>query len=69
LTALAALGRTYLSAGAGYLAAATGWPWFFALCAAAGIPGLVVLAWLQYRGHFAAIERWRAEDREAQASA
>jgi PAT family beta-lactamase induction signal transducer AmpG len=52
LTALAAVGRTYLSAGAGYLASATGWPWFFAICALAGIPGLLVLAWLQARGHF-----------------
>src|SRR6185437_9240112 len=38
LTALAAFGRTYLSSGAGFLAAATGWPWFFAICAAAGLP-------------------------------
>jgi PAT family beta-lactamase induction signal transducer AmpG len=55
LTALAAVGRTYLSAGAGYLAAATGWPWFFAICALAGIPSLVLLWWLQRRGHFAAL--------------
>src|SRR5437660_567683 len=34
LTALAAVGRTYLSAGAGYVATATGWVWFFAICAA-----------------------------------
>jgi PAT family beta-lactamase induction signal transducer AmpG len=52
LTALAAVGRTYLSAGAGYLASATGWVWFFVICAVAGIPGLLVLAWLQARGHF-----------------
>jgi PAT family beta-lactamase induction signal transducer AmpG len=52
LTALAAVGRTYLSAGGGYIAAATGWVWFFAICALAGIPGLLVLAWLQLRGHF-----------------
>ncbi len=36
LTALAAVGRTYLSAGAGFIAAATGWVWFFAICALAG---------------------------------
>jgi PAT family beta-lactamase induction signal transducer AmpG len=53
LTALAAVGRTYLSSGAGFIAAATGWVWFFAICAAAGIPGLILLAWLQRRGHFA----------------
>ena len=29
LTALAAVGRTYLSSGAGYVAKATGWPMFF----------------------------------------
>jgi PAT family beta-lactamase induction signal transducer AmpG len=56
LTALAAFGRTYLSSGAGFLAAATGWVWFFAICAAAGVPGLVLLAWLQRRGHFVALD-------------
>jgi PAT family beta-lactamase induction signal transducer AmpG len=56
LTALAAFGRTYMSAGAGFIAAATGWGWFFAICAAAGLPGLVLLAWLQRRGHFAALD-------------
>ena len=57
LTALAAVGRTYLSAGAGYIAVATGWAWFFAICAFAGIPGLLLLAWLQGRGHFKALEK------------
>ena len=52
LTALAAFGRTYLSSGAGFIAAATGWAWFFAICAVAGLPALVLLAWLQQRGHF-----------------
>jgi PAT family beta-lactamase induction signal transducer AmpG len=52
LTALSAVGRTYLSSGAGYIAEAAGWGWFFALCAFAGIPGLLLLAWLQARGHF-----------------
>jgi PAT family beta-lactamase induction signal transducer AmpG len=56
LTALAAFGRTYLSSGAGFLAAATGWGWFFAICAVAGLPGLALLAWLQRRGHFAALD-------------
>ncbi len=60
LTALAAVGRTYLSLGAGYIAEATGWPWFFALCAAAAIPSLILLAWLQRRGHFDLLERPRA---------
>jgi MFS transporter, PAT family, beta-lactamase induction signal transducer AmpG len=52
LTALAAFGRTYLSAAAGFIAAATGWVWFFAICAVAGLPALALLAWLQVRGHF-----------------
>jgi PAT family beta-lactamase induction signal transducer AmpG len=55
LTALAAFGRTYLSAAAGFIAAATGWAWFFVICAAAGLPALALLAWLQYRGHFAGL--------------
>jgi MFS transporter, PAT family, beta-lactamase induction signal transducer AmpG len=52
LTALAAVGRTYFSAGAGYVAAATGWAWFFAVCALVAVPSLVLLAFLQRRGHF-----------------
>jgi PAT family beta-lactamase induction signal transducer AmpG len=52
LTALAAFGRTYLSWGAGFLAAAAGWAWFFAICAAAGLPALGLLALLQRRRHF-----------------
>jgi MFS transporter, PAT family, beta-lactamase induction signal transducer AmpG len=52
LTALAAFGRTYLSSGAGFLAAATGWVWFFAICTLAGLPALALLAWLQKRRHF-----------------
>jgi MFS transporter, PAT family, beta-lactamase induction signal transducer AmpG len=52
LTALAAFGRTYLSSGAGFMAAATGWPAYFAICAAAGLPSLLLLAVLQRRGHF-----------------
>ena len=52
LTALAAVGRTYLSSGAGFIAAATGWVWFFVICALAGLPSLVLLWWLQARGHF-----------------
>jgi MFS transporter, PAT family, beta-lactamase induction signal transducer AmpG len=53
LTALAAVGRTYLSSGAGFVAESAGWAWFFAICALAAIPSLLILAWLQQRGHFA----------------
>jgi PAT family beta-lactamase induction signal transducer AmpG len=57
LTALAAIGRTYLSLGAGFIADKAGWPLFFAICVLAGIPSLLLLAWLQWRGHFAALEQ------------
>ncbi|MGO9357648.1 MAG: AmpG family muropeptide MFS transporter [Xanthobacteraceae bacterium] len=57
LTALAAVGRTYLSAGAGYVATATGWPLFFVICVIVAAPSLVVLAWLQRRGHFELLEQ------------
>ena len=56
LTALAAVGRTFLPALGGYLAESAGWAWFFVICALAGLPGLTVLAWLQRRGHFAALD-------------
>jgi MFS transporter, PAT family, beta-lactamase induction signal transducer AmpG len=52
LTALAAVGRTYLSSGAGFVAKATGWPLFFAICVLVAIPSLILLSWLQRRGHF-----------------
>jgi MFS transporter, PAT family, beta-lactamase induction signal transducer AmpG len=69
LTALAAVGRTYLSLGGGYIAEATGWPMFFALCAAAAIPSLILLAWLQHRGHFVALDRRRERESKAEAAA
>src|SRR6202162_2352388 len=52
LTALAAVGRTYLSSGAGFIAATAGWAWVFGICASAGLPALGLLALLQWRGHF-----------------
>ncbi len=57
LTALAAVGRTYLSSGAGYVAKATGWPVFFVICMLVAIPSLILLAWLQRRGHFDTLQR------------
>ena len=56
LTALAAVGRTYLSSGAGYVADWVGWMWFFAICAIAAVPSLILLAWLQRRGHFSELD-------------
>jgi PAT family beta-lactamase induction signal transducer AmpG len=53
LTALAAFGRTFLSAGAGFVAERTGWVLFFVICAAVAIPSLVLLWLLQRSGHFA----------------
>ncbi|MDQ0302249.1 AmpG family muropeptide MFS transporter [Ancylobacter polymorphus] len=52
LTALAAVGRTFLASSAGFVAEATGWMVFFAITALAALPGLVLLAYLQARGHF-----------------
>ncbi len=55
LAALSAVGRTYLSASAGYVAESTGWPLFFAISVLVAIPSLLLLVWLQRREHFAAI--------------
>jgi MFS transporter, PAT family, beta-lactamase induction signal transducer AmpG len=52
LTALSAVGRTYLSSGAGYVAEASGWRMFYVICALVAVPSLVLLSWLQRRGHF-----------------
>lgn len=57
LTALAAVGRTFLSAKAGEVAEVTGWIWFYAICAAIALPSFVLLAWLQQRGHFKVLEQ------------
>ena len=65
LTALAAVGRTYLSSGAGYIAKASGWPLFFIICVVVAVPSLILLAYLQRRGHFAALETPRVVDNEA----
>jgi PAT family beta-lactamase induction signal transducer AmpG len=56
LTALAAVGRTTLASGAGFVAEETGWVWFFVVTAFAALPSLALLAWLQMRGHFRALE-------------
>jgi PAT family beta-lactamase induction signal transducer AmpG len=57
LTALAAVGRTTLASVGGFIAEATGWATFFAITALSAVPGLILLAWLQGRGHFAGLER------------
>ncbi len=53
LTALAAVGRTVLASGGGFVAEATGWFLFFVITAASAIPSFMLLWWLQMRGHFA----------------
>ena len=52
LTAIAAVGRTVLASGGGYIAVSTGWVWFFIITALSAIPSLLLLAWLQASGHF-----------------
>jgi PAT family beta-lactamase induction signal transducer AmpG len=59
LTALASTGRTFLSSGTGYLVNALGWPLFFIATAAAALPGLALMAWLQRRGHFVPLDAER----------
>lgn len=56
LTALASTGRTFFSAGTGFAAAWLGWPLFFIGTVLTAIPGLLLLMWLQGRGHFRALE-------------
>lgn len=60
LTALAAIGRTYLSSSAGFLAEAVGWGTFFMLSAVVALPSLVLLVWLQRSNHFASLAKQEA---------
>jgi PAT family beta-lactamase induction signal transducer AmpG len=60
LTALASTGRTVIAAGTGFLAQALGWPAFFIATVVAALPALALLAWLQRRGHFGALDAGRA---------
>ena len=50
LSALAAVGRTVLSASAGWFADTIGWPLFFVLTTGAAVPGLLLLWWLVRAG-------------------
>jgi PAT family beta-lactamase induction signal transducer AmpG len=60
LTALAAVGRTTLASGGGFVAEETGWAVFFAVTSLAAIPGLLLLAWLQANGHFRLLDKPRS---------
>jgi MFS transporter, PAT family, beta-lactamase induction signal transducer AmpG len=55
LTAMASTGRTFLSSGTGFAAQAAGWPLFFFSTIVAAVPSMILLAWLQRRGHFAGL--------------
>jgi PAT family beta-lactamase induction signal transducer AmpG len=59
LTALASTGRTLFSAGAGFAAAFLGWTWFFIGTSLTAVPALLLMVWLQGRGHFRALETQR----------
>ena len=41
----------------GFVAQAVGWPLFFLGTIVAAVPSLLLMVWLQRRGHFAQIER------------
>jgi PAT family beta-lactamase induction signal transducer AmpG len=56
LAALSAVGRTYLSSTAGFVAQYTGWQLFFAVSVLVAIPSLLLLTWLQRREHFATLQ-------------
>lgn len=44
MTSLMAVPGTIVAAGTGFIAQATGWPGFYAVCALAAIPGMLILA-------------------------
>ena len=60
LTAFAATGRTILSASAGFVATAVGWPLFFIVTTLAALPALALLAWLHARTRLGAPENLSA---------
>ena len=56
LTALASTGRTLFSSGTGFAAQELGWPLFFISTSLTAIPALMLMVWLQRRGHFRSLE-------------
>ncbi len=52
LTALSAVGRTFLPTPSGYIAEWVGWPMFFVIACLIAIPSFILLAFLQRNGHF-----------------
>ncbi len=59
LTALASTGRTLFSSGTGFAAQELGWPLFFLGTSLTAIPALMLMVWLQGRGHFRALDAER----------
>jgi MFS transporter, PAT family, beta-lactamase induction signal transducer AmpG len=55
LTAMASTSRTFLASGTGYAVEWLGWPLFFLATIVTAVPSLLLMAWLQRRGHFAKI--------------
>ncbi|HMV65976.1 MAG TPA: AmpG family muropeptide MFS transporter [Myxococcota bacterium] len=45
-SSLIALPRTVVNASTGYIITAIGWTWFFLFCAAAALPGMLLLVWV-----------------------
>jgi PAT family beta-lactamase induction signal transducer AmpG len=52
LTALSAVGRTFLPTPSGYVAELVGWPMFFVIACLIALPSFILLAYLQKRQHF-----------------
>jgi PAT family beta-lactamase induction signal transducer AmpG len=57
LSSLAAVGRTQLSTGAGFMSELLGWPWFFTMASALALPGLLLLLKIQKLWHETPIKK------------
>ena len=68
LTALASTGRTLFSSGTGFAAQALGWPLFFVATSLTALPALLLLVWLQRRGHFRALDSERTARKTAKSA-
>ncbi|MGZ8284498.1 MAG: hypothetical protein ACXWUQ_02610 [Allosphingosinicella sp.] len=70
LSSFAAVGRTWLSSPAGIAAEQLGWPGFWLMTMAVGVPGLVLL-WILWRRGFVvdSVRQPKSEDDETEAGA
>ena len=55
----ASTGRTLFSSGTGFAAAFLGWTWFFIGTSLTAVPALLLMVWLERRGHFRTLETQR----------